>query len=1109
LYKRKNRPFIEILEDRWLPNAHTWTGAVSSSWSDARNWIGGSPKGDVSADVIFPSSGVMNFTGTDDIGGLCTIHSLKIDGAGYNLTAAPGSGLALAGDLLTTNTAGTNTLNLDITLSANSPQTFTVGKAGSILNLGGVISGVNDVTKAGNGTLIFSGVNTYGGTTTVAGGTLLINGLQLGSSINVNSGALLGGTGMVGPVTLAGGAISQVPNTGILTINGPVTFQPRSALFVSLNGTTAGSGYDQLIASGPIDLSGNPMLNLGYGFPSTVGDRFTLLSNGANSAVTGTFKGLAEGANLTLNGQRFQLSYLGGQGHDVVLTHIRDTTTTTLVADTNPSVFGQTVMFTATVAGAALGANAPTGAVTFLLDGSIPLGTGSLSSGRAGVTTSALDVGSHTITAMYSGDGSFTSSTSTPLSETINQANATVAVSSSAAAAVYGQPVTLTAAVQAASPGMGVPSGTVMFLDGANALGTGSLQGGSATLVSSALGIGNHTITAVYSGDDHFMAGTSPAMTQTMNQAGSNTVVRSSLSSTVYGQPVTFTAAVSAATPASGTPSGSVTLLDGSDTLGTATLNGGTASFTAPSLNAGSHTITATYSGDSNFTGSTSTAATQTVKQANSNLALSSSSRSVFGQAVTFTATLSVPAPGAGTPSGTISFLDGSTTLGTAALNNGSATWTSAALSVGTHTITAAYGGDSNFNTSASTALTQTVAQAGSNVTFSSSGSPTAYGQVATFTATVSASAPGAGVPSGPVTFLDGTNMLGTVTLNSGSAAFTAPTLSAGTHTITAVYNGDADFTGGTSLAVTQMVNPANTNLAVSPPTASANLGQTVTLTATVTAVAPGAGNPTGTVAFLNGQTVLGTATLSNDLAAFLSSPAVGNWTITAKYAGDSNFLSSTSATVSVVVGGPNQRFVDQVYQALLGRSADPNGLAAWSGLLDQGASRGQVVLGIENTPEYQRDLVQTLYSTLLGRPADSQGLNSFTAFLGAGGTVEQVKAAILGSPEYLQNRGGGTNDGFLAALYQDVLGRRIDPTGQADLTFLLANNTSRSDVAAIVLNSPEGEQNLVRNFYQRFLRRGADATGLNNFVRELQSGTSDQQIMAQVLGSDEFFSQV
>jgi hypothetical protein len=159
----------------------------------------------------------------------------------------------------------------------------------------------------------------------------------------------------------------------------------------------------------------------------------------------------------------------------------------------------------------------PTGTVTFF-NGATVLGTATLINGVAALKTSALPVGTSTITAVYSGDGNSLTSTSSSLSQTVNQASAKIALTSSLNPAPTGSAVTFTAKLSAVSPGAGVPTGTVQFYDAATLLGTGTLgPTGLATFTISTLARGKHTITAVYSGDIDFLAVTSSALTETMS----------------------------------------------------------------------------------------------------------------------------------------------------------------------------------------------------------------------------------------------------------------------------------------------------------------------------------------------------------------------------------------------------------------------------------------------------------------------------------------------------------------------------------------------------------------------------------------------------------------
>ena len=201
-------------------------------------------------------------------------------------------------------------------------------------------------------------------------------------------------------------------------------------------------------------------------------------------------------------------------------------------------------------------------------------------------------------------------------------------------------------------------------------------------------------------------SGTAPAATTTSLSA-SNTQLTS-------GQSVTFTATV-APQSGSGTPTGMVTFNDGANSLGTVSLSGGTAAFTTASLAVGSHSITAAYSGDTNFAASTSSIVTVVVSapaKIHTSTSLSASNAQLTsGESVTFTATIA-PQSGSGSPTGTVTFSDGANSLGTVSLNGGSAAFTTASLAVGSHSITAAYSGDANFNVSSSAATTVTVVAA-------------------------------------------------------------------------------------------------------------------------------------------------------------------------------------------------------------------------------------------------------------------------------------------------------------------------------------------------------------------------------------------------------------
>jgi hypothetical protein len=201
----------------------------------------------------------------------------------------------------------------------------------------------------------------------------------------------------------------------------------------------------------------------------------------------------------------------------------------------------------------------------------------------------------------------------------------------------------------------------------------------------------------------------SQGLTLRINQASTTTGVVSSANPSVVGQTVTFTATVAPQSPCS--PTGTVTLFDGGNPIASnLPLSGsGMATFTTSALSFGIHAITVTYSGDANFTGSTSAILYQTVKAYTTTSLTSSANPSMFAQP-TFTATVAPVAPGVGAPTGSVTFFDGTTTqIGSASLASGMAAFTPSNLSVGVHTITATYGGDTNFVGSVSGPISQQI----------------------------------------------------------------------------------------------------------------------------------------------------------------------------------------------------------------------------------------------------------------------------------------------------------------------------------------------------------------------------------------------------------------
>ncbi len=411
----------------------------------------------------------------------------------------------------------------------------------------------------------------------------------------------------------------------------------------------------------------------------------------------------------------------------------------------------------------------------------------------------------------------------------------------------------------------------------------------------SALTLGSHPVTAAYVGDVLNAASTSAVVTQNVRELTQNAIL-SSINPAQPGALVTLTASFIAAGP--GTPTGTVTFNEGGTVLGTEVLSTTsgitTATYATSSLALGAHSITAVYAGDTLNAPSTSETFTQDVAQVTTVEIASTSNPVEFGGAITLTATVT-PA-NSGTPTGALVFMEGSTTLGTETLS-GSATASISLpnLSPAQHSFTASYGGDTTSDASTSTVFIQTVQQT-TTTALSVDVNPSISGNSITLTATVTPAA--SGTPAGSVAFNDGNVTLGSATVNaSGVATLTTSTLTAGSHSIAAVYAGDPVNLSSTSTALTQKVSQ-NTSIIL---TASRNPVQVGTIITFIATVVPG--TPTGTVSFQTGNATLGTVTLASGAATFATQGLnLGSQSITASYSGDANNAPSTSSLTLTVV---------------------------------------------------------------------------------------------------------------------------------------------------------------------------------------------------------------
>ena len=634
-----------------------------------------------------------------------------------------------------------------------------------------------------------------------------------------------------------------------------------------------------------------------------------------------------------------------------------NSTTTKLTLSPTTTTHGTSVSATVTVAA---GSGTPSGQVSFTAVGQTPAGPGdgnnyTLAAGTVITSLTSLPGGTYSVVAHYGGDGTYAASDSAPVTVTIAKEDSTTFLTPGQASSggsltqlatyPYGLSVYLETEVQGNSAtavngndvlNTGVPTGAVTYAlsTGGTALtpvtanldvyGTSYLEIGPSYSAYSlnanypALPPATYAATASYPGDNSFNA-SSAAAAFTIVKASATPVLRTASAEIASAATATFNVTI-AASGAGVLPSGTITLTDNTTAtvLGTGSLVNGAVVITTTKITTnGGHSVVASYSGDTNYNATNSTATTVTVGGAASTLTLAASATAIkVLNFVTFTAT----APTAVT--GTVYFYDGATLLSSAAISTTThtAVLTTSALLAGTRSITATYAGSSTYQSSTSAAVQVVVSQNTPTMTLTSqqaNNTNAGIGMNAVFTPNpLNVNAAGTALvaavpaPSVPVQFMDGTKVLGTApltyTLNyhTYAAAFSTTTLGPGPHSLTAVFPGDANYAAVTSAAQNISVGATVTTVAV--PSGPVTVGVPFSLSATVTPVTVSTVGVGGTITFYNGPVKLGTANVTNGTAVLPNAivGTTGTQSISAVYSGDPNYDGSTGTlNVTVTVG--------------------------------------------------------------------------------------------------------------------------------------------------------------------------------------------------------------
>ena len=627
------------------------------------------------------------------------------------------------------------------------------------------------------------------------------------------------------------------------------------------------------------------------------------VTDGAVSCTAPAAAGSCVLAPITAGPKSFVATFAGDANFDVSASapfpHVvnkADTTTTVVSSLPGPSVPGQAVTISASVAVTAPGAGAPTGTISVAdgVDGCVII----LPAPSCTVTPAT--VGTRSFVATYSGDASFNGSASAGFPHTVNKAGTTTVLSTAVPdPSVVGQGVTASFTLTVNPPSSGTPTGTVSVTDGLDSC-TATLPATSCVLALATPG--PRSLTATYSGDASFDTSASAGLGHTVNAAPTTTTITNAAAlgatPSVVGEAVAVTYAVAVSAPGAGTPAGNVTVSDGAASC-TATVAAGSCSLVLASV--GSHTLTATYAGSASFATSSSGGDPHTVSQAATTTSITADTPdpSSVGQAVAVAFAVTVNAPGAGTPTGNVTVGDGVVSC-TAPVAAGTCSLTF--TTVGARALTATYPGDASFAGGASPGAPPEVVAAGTTTTVTNAASlastPTVVGQAVSVSFAVAPIPPAGGTPTGNVTVSDGVDSCtAPVAAGSCSLALVTP----GSRSLVATYAGDADFGGSASAGAAHTVNAAGTTatvVSVLPDPSAA--GQNVAATFIVTVDPPGSGTPTGNVTVGDGvdsctaPVAAGSCTLALGTA--------GARTLVATYAGDASFGGATSPGLSHTV---------------------------------------------------------------------------------------------------------------------------------------------------------------------------------------------------------------
>ncbi|HEV7466835.1 MAG TPA: Ig-like domain repeat protein [Candidatus Dormibacteraeota bacterium] len=377
----------------------------------------------------------------------------------------------------------------------------------------------------------------------------------------------------------------------------------------------------------------------------------------------------------------------------------------------------------------------------------------------------------------------------------------------------------------------------------------------------------------------------------------------------------------------------------------------------------------------------------------------------------------------------------------------------------------------------------------------------------------------GGAAPTGTVSFfLDGAAITpaatGTKTLSGGknsvTAAFSMNT--PGLHQFTAKYNGSAAFLPS-AMSGQVAVNVVQAGTGQAAVSVVSSLGTTIPSATPLTLTAHVAGTPvpTGSVSFTDPGTSLPANRVLTAGAVSISVPSLplGTNTIVANYSGDSVYAPASGTLTITVTAQPNDRFLQHLYTDMIG-GQDPGGEAYWASQLAKGAARPAVAYAFTQTQAYDDAVVAQLYTNIMQRPAaaDPSGAGFWAGQLRRGSTPERVAASMVASDERFISPSFGNNtvDTFIRATYQALLGRDWDAPGAAYWHDFVFTGGPRWQLTLDFVSGIEWAQVTVRNMYTKFHLGTPDPGALDYWAHQVLGGMRDDQLAAQLTGSQQYF---